>query len=381
MVSKNILFGPKIAASPITGNEKTRELFEKAFPAFVGRQVRNGYQVIERMVKEDCAIVLSLSGAMTPADLGSSCVVPLMKAGFVDVLTTTGANLYHDAHRLIGKELYSVDPSYSDCDYRKANVIRVYDVGFEEDVLLDTDKLFTFLLSQPPYQRAMTTPEFHYQLGMDLAKIAEQRLGDASKSNSLLVQAALNKVPVFCGAPQDGSIFLNAVKLARMAALGETEFKFSLDLARDVYEFAALHYYAKNYATKKLAVIVVGGGVPKNYSLQPEPTLSQILFVETNGYDYDVQICDTNVDNGALSSCTAGEGHTWGKTSAECVVNSQYVHCDATAVLPFYVHALLQSGLRKTPRRFLEKRAEALSLLDAAVKKKLPALRKTLEFP
>ncbi|NYZ75239.1 deoxyhypusine synthase family protein [Candidatus Micrarchaeota archaeon] len=381
MASRQVLFGPKIATSPITGNEKTRELFEKAFPAFVGRQVRNGYQVIERMVREDCAIVLSLSGAMTPADLGSSCVVPLIKAGFVDVLTTTGANLYHDAHRLIGKELYAVDPNYGDCDYRKSNVIRVYDVGFEEDVLLDTDKLFTFLLSQPPYQRAMTTPEFHYQLGTDLAKIAEQRLGDASKSNSLLVQAALNRVPVFCGAPQDGSIFLNAVKLARMAALGEKEFKFSLDLARDVYEFAALHYYAKNHATKKLAVIVVGGGVPKNYSLQPEPTLSQILFVETNGYDYDVQICDTNVDNGALSSCTAGEGHTWGKTSAECVVNSQYVHCDATAVLPFYVHALLQSGLRKTPRRFLEKRAEALSLLDAAVKQKLPALRKTLEFP
>jgi len=381
MVSKNGLMGSKVATAPITGKEKTKELIENAFPAFVGRQVRNGYRVIERMVEEDCAVVMAMSGAMTPADLGTSCVIPLIKSGFVDVFVTTGANLYHDVHRLIGKELFSVDPVYDDREYRGQGVIRIYDVGFDESVLFDTDKLFSHLLSQPPYQESMTTPEFHYLLGLDLARIAEQKLGDASKSNSILVQAALNKVPVFCGAPQDGSIFLNAVKLARMAALGEKEFRFSLDLARDVYEFSALHYYAKNHATKKLAVIIVGGGVPKNYSLQPEPMLSQILFVETDGYDYDVQICDANVDNGALSSCTAGEGHTWGKTSAECVVNSQYVHADATAVLPFYVHGLLQSGLRKTPRRFMEKKAEAVSLLDAAVKKKLPALKKTVEFP
>jgi len=347
----------------------------------VGRQVRNGYRVIERMAEEDCAVVLTMSGAMTPADLGTSCVIPLIKSGFVDVFVTTGANLYHDVHRLIGKELFSVDPAHDDREYRDEGIIRIYDVGFDESVLFDTDKLFSHLLSQPPYQKAMTTPEFHYQLGLDLAEIAEQKLGDAAKSNSLLVQAALNKVPVFCGAPQDGSIFLNAVKLARMAALGEKPFKFSIDLARDVYEFAAFHYYAKNKDSKKLAVIVVGGGVPKNYALQPEPTLSQILFVETDGYDLDVQICDANVDNGGLSSCTAGEAHTWGKTSAECVVNSQYVHADATAVLPFYVHGLLQSGLRKAPRKFMEKKDEAVASLDSAVRKKLPALRKTVEFP
>ncbi|MGC9113911.1 MAG: deoxyhypusine synthase family protein [Candidatus Micrarchaeia archaeon] len=381
-MSKNKhLMGPEVETKQITGKETTKELIENAFPAFVGRQLRNGYKILERMVEEDCAIVLTMSGAMTPADLGTSCVVPLIKKGVVDVLTTTGANLYHDVHRLIGKKLYAVNPFFSDTEYRKNKVIRIYDIGFDEKVLLDTDKLFSFLLSQPPYQRTMTTPEFHYQLGLDLARLIEQWGAKPSESNSILVQAALNKVPVFCGAPQDGSIFLNAVKLARLSALGVKDFKFSFDLARDVYEFAALHYYAKNHDSRKLAVVVVGGGVPKNYSLQPEPTLSQILFIETNGYDYDIQICDANVDNGALSSCTAGEGHTWGKTSAECVVNSQYVHADITAVLPFYVHALLQSGLKKTPRRFMEKKDEAVALLDEELKKKTTELRKTLEFP
>ena len=375
------MLGQKIATRPISGRETVEEMLGNAFPAFVGRQVRDGYRVIKKMAKEDSAVVFTMSGAMTPADLGASCVVPLVRSGFIDVLATTGANLYHDVHRLIGKELFAVNPAHGDLDYRKKETIRIYDIGFDESVLLDTDRLFSWLLSQEPYQTSMTTPEFHYQLGLDLAELLRKKGKKPEESNSLLVQCALNEVPVFCGAPQDGSIFLNAVKLARMARLGGAEFKFSLDLARDVYEFSALHYYAKHHCSKKLSVIVAGGGVPKNYSLQPEPMLSQILFVDVDGYDYDVQICDANVDNGALSSCTAGEGHTWGKTSAECVEKfSQYVHCDVTAVLPWYVNALLASGLRKTPRKLMLHKEEAVALLDSKVKAKMPALKKTLEF-
>ncbi|MDW8141577.1 MAG: deoxyhypusine synthase family protein, partial [Candidatus Bipolaricaulota bacterium] len=107
---------------------------------------------------------------------------------------------------------------------------------------------------------------------------------------------------------------------------------------------------------------------PKNYSLQPEPYLSQICGLETEGYDCDVQICDAHVQNGGLSSCTAGEAHTWGKVSAEFQKNSQYVFAEVTSVFPFMVHALLQAGLRKKPRRLLDHRDEALSLLDRALK-------------
>jgi deoxyhypusine synthase len=165
------------------------------------------------------------------------------------------------------------------------------------------------------------------------------------------------------GAPQDGSIFLNVVKLR--ALLGEA-FRFSLDVAADVHQMAAVQWMAQTEG--QTAVWILGGGVPKNYTLQGEPTLSQIFELDARGFDVDVQFCVDPVDNGALSSCPAGEGHTWGKVSAECVENaSVYVHCDVTAVFPWVVHALFQEGTRRAPKRYMDRLAEALQRLDADI--------------
>jgi deoxyhypusine synthase len=100
-----------------------------------------------------------------------------------------------------------------------------------------------------------------------------------------------------------------------------------------------------------MAIWILGGGVPKNYTLQGEPLLDQILGVPTDGFDIDVQFCVDPVDNGALSSCPAGEGHTWGKVSAESVAaGSVYVHADVTAVFPWLTYALLSDPkMRKKP--------------------------------
>ena len=181
-----------------------------------------------------------------------------------------------------------------------------------------------------------------------------------------MVQAYRNSIPIFCGAPQDSSIFLNLAFLKRK--LGH-RYKFNIDLEEDIHEFGAYHYFSKNKWSKKLSVIILGGGVPKNYSLQPEPYLMQICNIDVDGYDMDVQICDAHVQNGGLSSCTAGEGHTWGKTSESCVKNSQYVFADVTAVFPFIVHALLQEGIERESRNLLDYREEAIAFLDKALRK------------
>jgi deoxyhypusine synthase len=350
----------EVRPSPITGQESGLDLLAAAFPAFVGRQVREAARLMKKSVEEGNFIFTTMSGAMTPAGLHRSCIVPLIERGWIDVLTTTGANLYHDAHRILGHRLREVAPDAGDTRLREARIIRIYDIGFSEDVLLKTDQLFGWMLNTEEFQHPMTTAEMHNRLGRRLWEL-EESLG--VDQHSLLATAWKYGVPIFVGAPQDGSIFLNVVKLR--AIFGE-QFRFSLDVAADVYAMAALQWLAQNEG--QTSVWILGGGVPKNYTLQGEPTLGQILELDARGFDIDVQFCVDPVDNGALSSCPAGEGHTWGKVSAECVeFNSVYCHADVTAVFPWVVHALFQGGAAREPRRLYDRLPEAVRRLDADV--------------
>ena len=376
MLRRQFVHAREADPEPIRGGEKPLDLLLSAFPAFVGRQVRDGYRLMQRSVEEDHTVFLTMSGAMTPAGLHQSAVIPLIERGIVSCLTTTGANLYHDAHRIIGHRIREIDPAAGDLGYRLARIIRIYDLGFDEDVLLDTDRLFSAILMQPEFQKRMTTPELHFLLGKHMDRI-ERKLG--VRRRSLLSTCYRRRVPIFVGAVQDGSIFLNVVKLK---AMYPDTFKLEIDVAADVFEMAAMQHYARQAFSGKAAVWILGGGVPKNYTLQGEPTLSQILFVDARGFDIDVQFCVDPVDNGALSSCPAGEGHTWGKVSADAVVTgSQYVHTDVTAVFPFLVSALLSTkNARKTARKLYDRREEALSLLQTAVRANRKKLEKTVEY-
>jgi len=382
MASKRQLRKPfekarRVDPRPITGREDARDLLDHAFSAYVGRQVRTAYQLMRRSMAEDASIFLTLSGAMTPAGLHQSCIIPLIERGVISCLTTTGANLYHDAHRIIGHAIREVNPDAGDLQLRLARVIRIYDLGFWEEALLDTDRLFSALLQGPDYQRRMTTPEFHALLGRDILEM-EGALGVAQPS--LLSSAYRHGVPIFVGAVQDGSIFLNAVKLRR---LFPEQFKFEIDINEDVYSMAAVQHWARHHGSKRLAIWILGGGVPKNYTLQGEPLLDQILFVPTTGFDIDVQFCVDPVDNGALSSCPAGEGHTWGKVTVEAVeAGSVYVHTDVTAVFPWLTHALLSDPrMKRKPKRLLDSLSDARSFLDRDVAKNRKELLKTLSFP
>src|SRR6202789_1377776 len=361
----------------ITGRETPHQILTERFPAYVGRQERTAYELMRRSVKEDCAIFLTFSGAMTPAGLHQSCLIPLIERGLIDCLTTTGANLYHDAHRIIGHAIREIDPNAGDLQYRLARVIRIYDLGFWEETLLETDRLFSAILRKPEFQKKMTTAELHYLLGKNLAEI-EEALG--VKSPSLLSTAYRYGVPIFVGAVQDGSIFLNIVKMKRL--LGK-EFKLEIDVNDDVFEMGAMQHHCFGTLKKKMAVWILGGGVPKNYTLQGEPLLDQILGVPTTGFDFDVQFCVDPVDNGALSSCPAGEGHTWGKVSAQSVATgSVYVHADVTAVFPWLTYTRLSAPkMKRKPRRLYDAREGAVADLQREVDKRRKKLTETIAFP
>lgn len=360
----------------ITGREAPADIIEKMFPAYVGRQERTAFELMRRSSQDDTCTFMTMSGAMTPAGLHQSCIIPLIERGLVDCLTTTGANLYHDAHRIIGHRIREIDPNAGDLAYRLARVIRIYDLGFREETLLETDKLFSALMLKPEYQRKMTTSELHNLLGKDMAAL-EDALG--IKSPSLLATAYRYGVPIFVGAVQDGSIFLNTVKLKRLYG---KSFKLEIDVNDDVFEMGAMQHHCFGTLEKKMAIWILGGGVPKNYTLQGEPLLDQILGVPTHGFDFDVQFCVDPVDNGALSSCPAGEGHTWGKVSAESVqYGSMYVHCDVTAVFPWLTYALLSDPrVHKKPRRLFDSREKALSNLQREIEKRRKKLEGTVKF-
>jgi deoxyhypusine synthase len=360
----------------ITGKEAPADIIATMFPAYVGRQERTAFELMRRSSQDDCCTFMTMSGAMTPAGLHQSCLIPLIERGLVDCLTTTGANLYHDAHRIIGHRVREIDPNAGDLQYRLARIIRIYDLGFWEETLLETDKLFSALLMKPAYQKKMTTTELHWLLGRDIAKI-EAALG--VQSPSLLSTCWRYGVPIFVGAVQDGSIFLNIVKLKRLYG---DKFKLEIDVNDDVFEMGAMQHHCFGTLEKKMAIWILGGGVPKNYTLQGEPLLDQILGVPTHGFDFDVQFCVDPVDNGALSSCPAGEGHTWGKVSAESVqYGSMYVHCDVTAVFPWLTYALLSDArVHKKPRRLYDSRELAVKNLQKEIDKRKKKLLETVEF-
>ncbi len=361
---------------PINGKETALELLETAFGAYVGRQERIAFELMKRSLEENAAIFLTLSGAMTPAGLHQSCLIPLVESGVISAVTTTGANLYHDAHRIIRHQIREVNPNAGDLQLRLARIIRIYDLGFWEEALLDTDRLFSAIIAGPDFQKKMTTPEFHYLLGKHLNAI-EQELG--VEQPSFLSTCYRRAVPIWSGAVQDGSIFLNVVKLKKL--LGDA-FKFELDINDDVYSMAAMQHYCRHNFDGKLAIWILGGGVPKNYTLQGEPLLDQILSVPTHGFDIDLQFCVDPVDNGALSSCPAGEGHTWGKVSVEAVeTGSMYCHTDVTAVFPWLTHALFQLKVSKRKHfRLMDKLTEAVAFLDADVKKRAKGLMSTISW-
>jgi len=244
---------------------------------------------------------------MTPADLARSSINPLIERGIVDVLCTTGANLYHDATAA------SASGSRRAPLRRRPGTARGPDHPHLRHLLrggcpAGNDKFFARVIQAPEFQRPMTTPEFHRLLGRYMVEV-ENRQG-LQANRSLLSTCHLHGVPIFCGAPQDGSIFLNVVRLQK--TLGDA-FRFRIDLPGDIYEYAAYQYWAQHQRLRQMAVVILGGGVPKNYTLQAEPLLSQIFFIDAGGFDIDVQISDANVHTGGLSGCPASEGHTWAR--------------------------------------------------------------------
>ena len=333
------------------------DLFTHCLPAFGGAYLRRIYGILDRAIGLGCPLTIAISGPVTVSGQHQAWLLPLLETGWVAYLATTDAVCYHDGHRSL--DAYRAGPIHEvpiftdDAALRAEGTIRVTDMAFDEGVLLDQDRYLSALLTRPEFQRKMTGTELRYLLGRYYAA-QEERSGVQPGLLSTCYRMAL---PVFVGAPADGSVFLNSMKLWAMRQSGLIEnYAFDLDLHAEVFEACAYHRWGLfDHPAHALGTVILGGGVPKNYNLQPEPALGQVLGLpNVRGYQFDVQIVTAPVTDGSLSSCPPAEAVTWGKVDKDTYLQTtESMQADYSTVMPFLVKALLDNRAR------FERRAEA----------------------
>ncbi len=344
------LSGAQILPRRIQPNMTVAELIDQQFQAYNSARLNEAARLFaeEMLVPEkDVTIGLTMAGALTPAGLGG-CLITLMENGFVDFIISTGANLYHDMHHALAMALHRGDFRLDDTKLQEEGVIRIYDILFADKVLLDTDAFVRECLQSLP-QRPISTSQLHYHLGTQLLKAG------VNPEYSVLAQAARWNVPIYTSSPGDSSIGMN---IARFALDGN---KLTLDPLADVNETTAIvHHATRN------GVIILGGGSPKNFYLQTQPQLWEVLGIHKGGHDYFIQITADAPHWGGLSGATPSEAVSWGKIKPDQLSSAIVVYGDSTIALPLLT-AYAVTKARPRPRRELyARREEDLRELQAA---------------
>jgi len=369
------LQGKRIDPAPITNKTSVADLIDESFLAYNAARLREACQLFsKRMLEPEVTVGMSITGALTPAGLGISALIPLIKAGFVDWIISTGANLYHDTHFGIGLSMHLGNAQTSDVVLREEEVVRIYDIFFDYSVLLDTDSFFRKIIEAPEFQKPMSTAEFHYLCGRYVHE-RERKL--KIKDKSLLAVAYEYGVPIYTSSPGDSSIGMN---VAAKALQGN---KLAFDPSLDVNETAAIVLAAKRGAAqtggkagkgKKAkpglsAVFILGGGSPKNFMLQTEPQIQEVLGIDERGHDYFLQVTDARPDTGGLSGATPGEAVSWGKVDPDRLPDAVVCYVDSTVALPLITAYALTRHEPRAPKRLYDRREEFMNLLRAEYKK------------
>ena len=356
-MKKKFLSGKRIDPRPIKKNVNVVDLVERHFQAYNAGRLREACELFaEKMLEPDVTVGMSITGALTPAGLGGSCVVPLMQMGFVDWIVSTGANLYHDTHFAIGHTLHRGTPFIDDRVLRKEAVIRIYDILFDYAVLLETDEFFRRVISGPEFQRMMSTSEIHYHLGR---YIYERERILKLPFNSILGTAFKYSVPVYTSSPGDSSIGMN---IAETNLFGN---QCQIDVLADVNETAAIVLEAKQTGGKS-GILVFGGGSPKNFVLQTEPQIQEVLKIKEKGHDYFIQITDARPDTGGLSGATPSEAVSWGKIDPDKLPDAVVAYLDSTVAMPIMVSYAMAKRKPRKPKRLYDRRAAMMNRLFRA---------------
>mgnify|MGYP001766811231 CR=1 FL=1 len=349
------LSGRRIMPRGITGREKLSDLMRGTFLAYNSARLMEGCQLFaEKMLADDVTVGLSLAGALTPAGLGCAAVVPLIKAGFVDWIVATGANLYHDLHFAFNFPLHVGSHLVDDADLRRNDVVRIYDVllGYT-DCLMATDEILRSILVQPEFQKEMGTAELHHHIGR---YAAEWERKSGLRDVSVMAAAYRCGVPLYTSSPGDSTIGMN---VAGVELKGN---RLRINPSIDVNETTSFVLAAKRSGGKS-GVVLMGGGSPKNFMLQTEPQIQEILRIKEVGQDYFFQVTDARPDTGGLSGATPHEAVSWGKVDPNRLPDAVVCYTDTTIALPLLAHYALANHPKRKLKRLFHRRAELMEAL------------------
>lgn len=352
------LNGKRVLPQPVSKDSNLVAVIDN-MDAYNGGRLRAACQLLrDKYSQEDVTIGLSIAGALTPAGLGPSTIIPLMNHGFVDWLTATGANMYHDMHFALNMPLYRGSHNVDDADLRDKGVTRIYDILFDyQDVLMETDKILRKIMLRPEFQKEMGTREFYYHLGKVLNDIEHQsNIGQVS----VLAAAYRNGIPVFTSSPGDSTIGMNiaGVELLAEASGLLDKFKLKINPSIDVNDSTAIILNAKQYEKGKTGVILIGGGSPKNFMLQTEPQIQEVLMIPEAGQDYDINITDARPDTGGLSGAPPSEAASWGKIDPTKLEETVTAYVDVTVAFPLMAAYVLQTTKPKKLKRLYDRGQE-----------------------
>ena len=344
-------YGVKLDPRPIAAGLSVRELVDQHLYAYNAARLREACQLFARKIAQpDVTIGVTLSGALTPTGLGAAAIVPLIRTGLVDWVVSTGANLYHDMHRSLGFQLFGTTPFTDDRELREKHIIRIYDILFDQDVLLESDEFLRQCIRGPEFQRTMSTAELHYLLGR-YTQAREQAV--QTEYVSILTAAYECGVPLYTSSPGDSTIGMNVAALA----LAGNQLRF--DVERDVNETTAIVHRAKKSGGQS-AVVIFGGGSPKNFILQTEPQLQEIMGISEKGHDYFIQFTDARPDTGGLSGATPSEAMTWGKVDPDQLPDTIVCYADSTIAMPILAAYALEVAGPRPLKRLYDQREQLL---------------------
>src|SRR5690242_12947767 len=354
---KDLLRGARIDPMPVTGRESVADLVDNAFLAYNAGRLAEGCRLFaERMLADDVTVGMSLTGAMTPAGLGMSTIIPLIEAGFVDWIVSTGANMYHDAHFGLGLAMHRGTPFADDVELREEGIVRIYDIFFDYEVLLSTDAYIRQVSAGPEFQRPMSTAEYHYLLGGYILG-REQALGISRKS--VLGVAHQCGVPIYTSSPGDSSIGMN---VAEQALTGS---RLRFDTSADVNETSAIVFDAKTHGGKS-GVLIIGGRGPKNFVLQTEPQIQKVRGISEKGHAYYRQLTDARGDAGRVSGATAARAVRWGNLAPEQRPSTVVCYLDDTGGCPIRAAYALAKRKKRPLKRLYDRRDDMMRQLPEA---------------
>jgi deoxyhypusine synthase len=305
--------------------------------AYNGGRLSEACEIYKKMINGDVTICLTLSGALTPTGLGG-LINQLIRKGFIDFIISTGANLYHDIHFALDLPVYQGDFRVDDRELLKDKIVRIYDIFLPEQTLLSTDFFIQNIFKKIKWEKPVSTAFIHNYIGKELLKTSK------NPEYSILAASAENNVPIFSPSPGDSSIGMNLAKLKHINK------GIVIDTDLDILESTAIIYNSK-----KTGAIELGGGAPKNFYMQTQPMLSQILNIDKGGHNYFIQITADAPHWGGLSGATPSEAVSWGKIKPNQLKNDVVVYCDVTIAAPILFTFVLSSNLKRKKKNLYNK--------------------------